>query len=114
VANWGFTPCALEGMSFKEQILLFQHAEFVIAPHGAGLSNLLFCPGTAKVIELMPEMEMRPFFWLLASKLGLMHGLLACAAVGAGNDPTPFNRRMHVDTDRLATLFRILEARRPS
>lgn len=113
VLDWGFTPCSLEELSFRDQILLFRRAEFVIAPHGAGLSNLIFCPATAKVIEFMPEVEMRPFYWLLSAKLGLTYGLLHCAMIDPGNEPNPFNRRMHVDLARLDALFRKLETECP-
>ncbi|MBV9783997.1 MAG: glycosyltransferase family 61 protein [Acidisphaera sp.] len=78
VASWGFTPYSLEKLSFEEQIALFRRAEFVIAPHGAGLSNLVFCAGDAKVIEFMPDPETRPFFWRLSAKLGLTHAMLHC------------------------------------
>lgn len=48
----GFQSHRLEGMRLVDQIGLFSQAECVIAPHGAGLTNLVFCrPGT-KVIEI--------------------------------------------------------------
>ena len=72
-------------MSVVDQILLFQRAEFVISPHGAGLANLLFCEAGTRVIELTPSVEMRPFFWLISEKLSLVHGVLFCpVAEGRG------------------------------
>ena len=65
-------------MSVVDQILLFQSAEFIISPHGAGLSNLLFCEPGTKVIELTPSVEVRPFFWMISDKLDLVHGMLFC------------------------------------
>ena len=48
----GFERHRLEGMPLASQIALFARAECVIGPHGAGLTNLVFCrPGT-KVIEI--------------------------------------------------------------
>lgn len=51
----GFEVVALEGMSVAQQAALFSEASTIVAPHGAGLSNSVFCrPGT-KIVELMPE-----------------------------------------------------------
>jgi hypothetical protein len=51
----GVESVSLDGMPFTDQIELFGSAELVVAPHGAGLSNLAFCgPGT-EVVELLGE-----------------------------------------------------------
>ena len=100
----GFTAHRLEETPDDEQIRMFQEAEFVLAPHGAGLSNLLFCAGGTKVIELSPDTEFRPFFWQIAQRLGLRHGLLPCPT-----DDGTFHGRMTVDVDRLRTLFTLVE-----
>jgi hypothetical protein len=48
----GFERLELEGMTVADQAALFASAVCVVAPHGAGLTNLVFChPGT-RVIEL--------------------------------------------------------------
>jgi hypothetical protein len=93
----------LEDMPAAEQVAMFQDAEFIVAPHGAGLANLLFCAAGTKVLELSPDCEFRPFFWLISNKLGLSHGVL----------PSPthdgsFNGRMRVDVDAFRSLFRML------
>ncbi|MCT0229503.1 glycosyltransferase family 61 protein [Synechococcus sp. CS-1324] len=44
-------PVCLEGMSVAEQVALFQSAELVISPHGAGLTNLIYADQPA-VLEL--------------------------------------------------------------
>jgi len=48
----GFFIAHLENMSWKDQISLFQGSRIVVGPHGAGLSNLVFTPSGATVIEL--------------------------------------------------------------
>ncbi|RCS41446.1 glycosyltransferase family 61 protein [Bremerella cremea] len=51
---FGFQSVRLESLSVQQQIELFQQAEMVVAPHGAGLTNLAYCrPGTA-VLEVSP------------------------------------------------------------
>jgi capsular polysaccharide biosynthesis protein len=101
----GFTAYRLEEMPFEEQVSLFSNAEFVISPHGAGLSNLIFSPKGTKVLELMPDVESRPFFWHLSATLGQRYGLMACPAQSKS-----FNGRLHVDQQRLKSLYDLLEA----
>lgn len=64
----GFTHYLLEDLSFDEQARLFYDAEVVVAPHGAGLSNLIYSKH-AKVIEYFPSHHVVPsFYFLVKSK----------------------------------------------
>ena len=47
----GFEVVTLEGMNFSEQIELFASAKIIVAPHGAGLTNLLYCNQSAILYE---------------------------------------------------------------
>ena len=49
----GFRTVILEDLSFREQVGMFASASAIIAPHGAGLSNLVFAKPGTKVIELV-------------------------------------------------------------
>lgn len=59
----GFEVVDLENMSVKEQALCLHRAEVVISPHGAGLTNLVFCEPGTKVIELFPPGASFPCYW---------------------------------------------------
>ncbi|MBA2113680.1 glycosyltransferase family 61 protein [Bremerella alba] len=48
----GFERHYLETMSVREQVELFQQADVIMGPHGAGLGNMVFAPPGTKVIEL--------------------------------------------------------------
>lgn len=51
----GYQKYFLEDLSFTEQMLLFSQAKHIVACHGAGLTNIVFCrPGT-QIIELFQE-----------------------------------------------------------
>lgn len=52
LAQRGFTILRLEEMPWLDQIRAFQGARTIIAPHGAGLSNLVFSPPGATVTEI--------------------------------------------------------------
>ena len=106
LSRYDFETVYLEGMSTVDQILLFQSAEFIIGAHGAGLANLLFCEPGTKVIELMPSVEMRPFFWLISQKLDLVHGLQFCDPVGGKG----FQDDITVDIGKLEALIRMVDA----
>ena len=51
---FGFDVVRLEELSPGEQIALFSEAECIVAPHGAGLANLIYCTRSPTVIELIP------------------------------------------------------------
>jgi capsular polysaccharide biosynthesis protein len=59
----------LEALAPSEQIRLFQEAEVVVAPHGAGLANLLFSTD-ATVVELQASRTVAPNFYLLCKRMG--------------------------------------------
>ncbi|CDM93806.1 hypothetical protein ARTHRO_11479 [Limnospira indica PCC 8005] len=65
--KFGFKVLTLEGMSVIEQAAYFTKAEMVISPHGASLTNLVFClPGT-KVIEIFAPGSIIDYYWKLSS-----------------------------------------------
>jgi hypothetical protein len=105
LTSQGFTTVALDGLTPAAQIKLFQSAESIIAPHGAGLSNLLFCQPGTRVLELSPAREFRPFFWMMGEKLGLPYAILPCAT-----PDDDFNGDMTVAVGRLRALHRMLQA----
>jgi hypothetical protein len=75
LASLGFEAVAPETLTFDEQIELFYDAEVVIAPHGAGLTNLLFAD-TARVLELFPTPYVVPHFYYLCQAIGLPYQYL--------------------------------------
>ena len=50
--SYGFKTYVLEKMSLREQIILFAQAKIVIAPHGAGLTNLIFSQPKTTILEI--------------------------------------------------------------
>ncbi|CAD5962300.1 UDP-N-acetylglucosamine--peptide N-acetylglucosaminyltransferase 110 kDa subunit [Planktothrix tepida] len=63
----GFQTVCLEHLPFQEQVGYFANAEIIIAPHGSGLTNLIFCRPKTKVIEfLFPQWE-TSYYWQLCN-----------------------------------------------
>lgn len=76
--EYGFTRFVPGEHSIREQIATMSNAEVVVGPHGAGLANLLHCPEETKVLELMPESDIRGHFFNLSYKLGLEYACCLC------------------------------------
>jgi hypothetical protein len=90
--KYSFTKFVPGEHSIREQIRTLSNAEAVVGPHGAGLTNLLHCPEDAKVLELMPESDIRGHFFDLSYKLGLTYTCCLCES---------FAKDIVVDTDQL-------------
>jgi capsular polysaccharide biosynthesis protein len=58
-------------LTIAQQIAAFRGARLVIGPHGAGLTNILFCPAQAAVYELHPASYVNPCYNRLAQSRGL-------------------------------------------
>ncbi|MCC0179234.1 glycosyltransferase family 61 protein [Waterburya agarophytonicola K14] len=72
----GFTPYILEEMSYIEQVKLFAQAKVIIAPHGAGLTNLIFADNPI-ILELFGAYVGREFA-NLARGMDFKYGCLGC------------------------------------
>ncbi|MBI4779844.1 MAG: DUF563 domain-containing protein [Oscillatoriophycideae cyanobacterium NC_groundwater_1537_Pr4_S-0.65um_50_18] len=106
----GFVSVTLENLSFAEQIALFAQADVIIAPHGGGLTNILFCrPGTT-IVELVAPSYIRHYYWVISHYLKLQSYLLAAAGVTCYPIrqlmyPSPLTEDIWVDLDALKILL---------
>ena len=92
--KYGFIVIKLEYMSFLDQVNLFKNAEVVVAPHGAGLSNLVFCSEKTKIIEIFAPNYISLCFWFISQHVGLDYYYL----IGEGKDPLDYlNARFKTD-----------------
>ncbi|WP_218596791.1 glycosyltransferase family 61 protein [Chroogloeocystis siderophila] len=76
LANFGFVAYILEDMNFEDEVRLFSQATMVVAPHGAGLTNIIFAQNLT-LIELF-GVSISPCFANLARGLGFQYGYLQC------------------------------------
>lgn len=72
----GFEIVTLTGKSVVEQMKLFAEAKSIIAPHGAGLTNILFASPGAALLELHMDAYTQWAFRRLCGVLGLTYGCL--------------------------------------
>jgi hypothetical protein len=70
-AAHGVETVESEKLSAADQIALFMQAELVVAPHGAGLTNMVFCANPCAVVELHGEHNVNDCYWALATSRDL-------------------------------------------
>ncbi|NJL22966.1 MAG: DUF563 domain-containing protein [Leptolyngbyaceae cyanobacterium SM1_3_5] len=84
LTRYNFESVTLETLSVSEQAALFASATVVIAPHGSGLTNLVFCALKTTVIELFSPNFVYPCYWFLSNLVGLdYYYLLGEMPIGA-------------------------------
>jgi hypothetical protein len=109
LADAGFESVAMEELSFAEQIRLMSETAVLLAPHGAGLTNMIFCrPGT-QVVEIADLSFPNPNFYALASALGLGYWLVEGRFTGDPRLP-PLDRDLAVEPARVEAALRALGA----
>ncbi len=67
----GFKSVTLASMTVSEQISLFAGVDVIVAPHGAGLSNIVFCKPGTKIIELFSPKYVKPYYWCISNHIPL-------------------------------------------
>ena len=107
----GFQVIALENYSVTEQAQLFANAEVILAPHGAGLTNLVFCQRNTRVIELFSPNYIRYYYWSICQHLHLNHYYLVGSALPGSVFrhllyPDVLTEDVWVDVDAVEALIR--------
>lgn len=95
-----FQTVYFEDRSFEEQVQIAQHAKYLVANHGAGLTNMLFMQAGASVLELRLENDgSNNCYFSLASALELKYYYQTCA--GENPDESSHMANLIVDIERL-------------
>ena len=86
----GFRTVALGELTVREQIAAFSRARVIVAAHGSGLTNLMFAPPGAAVLEITnTKIHRMNDFRLIASQMGQTHAEVV-------SDSYPPNQRTEV------------------
>lgn len=89
--DFGFKKLRLEERSVSQNIREFMHAEVIVAPHGAGLTDIIFCDTDCTVLELFGSQKTEAYEQL-SEILGLEYRRMDCQPDGTD---------LIVDTDQL-------------
>lgn len=98
----GFERAEMETLSFPEQVRLMQETAVLVAPHGAGLTNMMFCPPGTHVVEIANLGFPNPNFYALASAMGHHYWLVSASAIG---DVHPLRKDLRVEPDALQAVL---------
>lgn len=102
----GFEVIAAERLSFAEQLELFASADCVVAAHGAGLANIVFCrPGT-KIVEIISEDYLSHLYRDIARAGQLDYAAVVAKAVGRPWELREGSKQLLVHPDRIVAALR--------
>ena len=86
----GYEVVDTDGMSVRDQILLFYTASEIVSNHGAGLMNLIYCKSGTKVTELFSPRWLNDCYFRIAYVCGLTYSHLVANGDGQwGRIPFP-------------------------
>ena len=74
----GFKIIYAEDMLFRDQIICFLKARFIIGPHGAGLSNMIWANSPCEINEIFPFGVFNDCYARLAVTLGFGYDYISC------------------------------------
>jgi hypothetical protein len=102
--NEGYYFCALDKLTFKEQAILFYNADNIIAPHGAALTNIMFCKPDTKLLELFPYKYQDWTFYTLSAYGKLNYFYMVGEKVNPEENPATYND-IFIDFKKFKTLY---------
>jgi capsular polysaccharide biosynthesis protein len=87
LARRGFEMIAMESLSMSQQAAALAACDVVVAPHGGGLSNLVFCSPGTKVVEIFSPELVAGYFWKISNQIGLDYYYLLGKGPPESHDP---------------------------
>lgn len=76
LAEFGFATCRPGEMTVGEQMTLFASSSHIATPHGAALTNIVFCSPGVRIMELFSPSYINPCYRNLAAVLGLSYSCI--------------------------------------
>lgn len=92
----GFERTFMEDLAFEEQVRLMDETAVLLAPHGAGLTNMIFCRPDTHVVEIADLGFPNPNFYALACAMGHHYWVVPAEALG---DVHPLEKDLRVGTE---------------
>ncbi len=98
-----FERVHMEDLSFEAQVALMRETAVLVAPHGAGLTNMMFCPPGTHVVEMADLGFPNPNFYAVSSAMGLPYWLLPAEALG---EVHPLEKDLRIDPEGVEEVIR--------
>ena len=108
---YGFVKVYTEDYTLTEKVNMFQQAECIVAPHGGGMTNILFCEAGCKIVDIFPPGDFDTFFWSISNsnKLEYYYYFGKGEMPTAENDFTRRNVDIDVDMSQFKELMKLLK-----
>jgi hypothetical protein len=74
----GFEILYLTKVSVIDQVKIFNEADLIVAVHGGGLSNLVYCEPDTTVLEIFPDQYVRHYYYDICVKRNITYEYLLC------------------------------------
>jgi capsular polysaccharide biosynthesis protein len=65
-------------LSVEDTATLFSKAAVIVAPHGAGLTNMIFSPKGTEIIECMPIEQPNACYWHMSEMMKNPYKMVPC------------------------------------
>jgi len=105
----GWETVNLDKMTIEDQVRTFAEATHIVAPHGAGLTNCLWCEPKTKVVELTHDAFIsKKVYPSLSQHLDLDHNILLCDTVKIPG-PKPKNKKSKDMVDLKINIEKLME-----
>lgn len=78
--------------SITEQVSIYKNAQFILGPHGASFTNIIWCETGTRLVELFNPDYVQDYFLYLATILGLKYSAFCCKV-------SPRNREHALNAD---------------
>ncbi len=107
--QFGFKTLTLESLSIQEQADYMAHAKVIISPHGAALTNLVFCSPRTQIIEFLLPQWTVSCYWELSHLSSCNYYCLLCEPSDPNHSPVDASQNIKVNLDSLLKLMQWAE-----
>jgi len=109
--KYGFKKVIIDKFSYDEQIAISSQIQFLVSPHGAGITNLLFMPQGSSILEMATKpYPFKPVtdYYKLSSMLDIKYFYQECE-MGANSKVRDFHQAsLNVDLEKLEKNLRLM------
>lgn len=105
VRSLGFSVIDPASFSYAQQRAIFRSAELVVSPHGAALSNLVYCSDGTGVIELFADSYLNLSLQRLANLKNAKYGYVVGRSTPSQNPASVHDLNYHIPVEELRELI---------